>query len=270
MHAGAVLQAKYERRRERHGYDNGDDHEDLDPDGSLTWLSPVRAALCHRSHREGDSMSLSRHTVSFASILADMPRLWTDTIDTHRHAVREAALDSAAAILREHGLRGVTMAQIAEEAGVGRATLYKYFPDVEAILVAWHQRQMRRHLDLLASVAQQAGDPAERLVAVLTAYARLSSQFGAHHDEPLVDLLHRDQQVADAERELRAMLKRLIRQAAASGAARSDVPPGELAEYCLHALGASRSAPSMAAIRRLVGVTVDGLRRAGRRRADCG
>ena len=34
-----------------------------------------------------------------------------------------------------HGLASVTMSRIAEETGIGRATLYKYFSDVEAILV---------------------------------------------------------------------------------------------------------------------------------------
>jgi AcrR family transcriptional regulator len=33
------------------------------------------------------------------------------------------------------------MSQIAEETSIGRATLYKYFSDVEAILIAWRLRQ---------------------------------------------------------------------------------------------------------------------------------
>jgi AcrR family transcriptional regulator len=42
------------------------------------------------------------------------------------------------------------MSQIAAEAsGIGRATLYKYFPDVESILRAWHERQVGAHLHQL-------------------------------------------------------------------------------------------------------------------------
>ncbi|MGH9199575.1 MAG: TetR/AcrR family transcriptional regulator, partial [Acidimicrobiia bacterium] len=67
-----------------------------------------------------------------------MPRLWSDTIQAHRREVREAILDITAKLVGEHGLRSVTMSQIAEDTGIGRATLYKYFPDVEAILSAWH------------------------------------------------------------------------------------------------------------------------------------
>ncbi len=73
-----------------------------------------------------------------------MPKLWNKTIEAHRNAVHEATLDTTAALVAKHGLRSVTMSQIAEQTGIGRATLYKYFSDVEAILVAWHERHINR------------------------------------------------------------------------------------------------------------------------------
>ena len=54
-----------------------------------------------------------------------MPKLWTETIDEHRRAVRDATLDATGALVAEHGLASVTMSRIAEETGIGRATLYK-------------------------------------------------------------------------------------------------------------------------------------------------
>lgn len=51
-------------------------------------------------------------------------------------------LETTVRMVTEHGLRSATMSQIAEETGIGRATLYKYFSDVEAILVAWHDRHV--------------------------------------------------------------------------------------------------------------------------------
>ena len=59
-----------------------------------------------------------------------MPKLWNETIDAHRRAVHDAILNTAARLAFEHGLTSVTMSQIAAEVGIGRATLYKYFPDV--------------------------------------------------------------------------------------------------------------------------------------------
>jgi len=86
-----------------------------------------------------------------------VPKLWTDTIETHRRAVQEAAIEATAQLVAEHGLLSVTMSQIAEETGIGRATLYKYFPDMEAILVAWHELQVGAHAAQLTALRHQAG-----------------------------------------------------------------------------------------------------------------
>ena len=94
-----------------------------------------------------------------------MPKLWTDTVEEHRRAVRDAVLAATAKLVAQQGLTSVTMSGIAAETGIGRATLYKYFPDVETILTAWHERQVASHLQHLATVRDQA-DHADRLEAV--------------------------------------------------------------------------------------------------------
>ena len=191
---------------------------------------------------------------------ATVPKLWSQTIDAHRRTVRDAILDTAAALISEHGLLSVTMSQIAEETGIGRATLYKYFPDVEAILLAWHERQISGHLGYLAEVRDRAGTARERLKAVLEAFALISHQSGGHHDTELAAFLHRDEQVASARQRVRDMIRNLLVDAAQTGDARDDIPPDELAGFCLHALTAASSLPSEAAVRRLVSVTLAGLR----------
>jgi AcrR family transcriptional regulator len=189
-----------------------------------------------------------------------MPKLWNETIEAHRREVRDAILDTTASLVAEHGLRSVTMSQIAEETGIGRATLYKYFSGVEAILFAWHERQITGHLEYLAEVRDQAGDAGERLEAVLEAYALISHESHGHHDTELAAFLHRDEHVARAQRQLRDMIRDLLTEGAAAGDLRDDVAPDELAGYCLHALAAARGLPSKAAVRRLVTVTLAGLR----------
>jgi AcrR family transcriptional regulator len=188
-----------------------------------------------------------------------MPKLWTDTIETHRREVRDAILDTAAA-LAEHGLLSVTMTRIADEAGIGRATLYKYFPDVEAILLAWHERQIGAHLDHLGDIRKRAADPGQRLEAVLEAYALISHQARGHHDTELAAFLHRDHQIARDEERLRALIGELLSEAMETGDVRADIASNELASYCLHALAAARTLPSRAAVSRLVAVTLAGLR----------
>jgi AcrR family transcriptional regulator len=189
--------------------------------------------------------------------VSTVPKLWTDSIEAHRRAVRDAALDTTAGLVAQHGLRSLTMSQIAQETGIGRATLYKYFPDVESILVAWHKRQITAHLDMLRSLAERETDPRQRLVAVLEAYALIQYE---HNATDPGAALHGMEHVKHAEQHLQAFVRELVADAADAGAVRSDVAPDELTRYCLHALTAATSAESTAQVGRLVEVTVAGLR----------
>ena len=244
---------------------------------------PAAVAVGTRTHGSG----LSRHYVyvksrrrSFGEAYPEeVPRLWKATIEAHRHDVREAILDTAAALVAQQGLLSVTMSSIAEQTGIGRATLYKYFPDVEAILRAWHERQVAGHLRRLAEVRDQPGmSAAKRLEAMLRTYAENLHESRRHHDGELAALLHREhhtrhrddaahshaaQHIASAEQQLHGMISDLLAEAANDGSVRADVGPDELASYCLHALSGACRLTSKAAVRRLVDVVVTGLRLSG-------
>jgi AcrR family transcriptional regulator len=188
-----------------------------------------------------------------------VPRLWNETIEAHRRAVIDATLDTTAKLVAEHGLRAVTMSKIAERTGIGRATLYKYFPDVEAILLAGHERHVAGHLAHLAELRDQPGDADSRLQAVLGAYALITHQRG-RHDTEIAALVHRGEHVAHAQRQLIGLFRDLLTGAVKTGHIRDDATADELANYCLHALAAASNLPSEAAVRRLVSVTLAGLR----------
>jgi AcrR family transcriptional regulator len=185
-----------------------------------------------------------------------VPKLWNDTIEEHRRTVHMAILDATAALVAQHGLTSVTMSQIAQATGIGRATLYKYFPDVEAIMMAWHERQVTGHLHQLAALRDQGDDPGQRLHAVLQAYALIQHE---HHGHELA-ALHRGEHMVHARQHLHDFVASLLADASATGQIRGDIAPGELADYCLHALGAAGGLPSKAAVGRLVTVTLAGLR----------
>ena len=214
-----------------------------------------------------------------------MPRLWTDTIKTHRREVSGAILETTAELVGEHGLAAVTMSQIAEKTGIGRATLYKYFPDVETIVVAWHERHVTHHLERLTEIRDRATDARERLEAVLEAYALISHERARAHSEEhphtrsrhrphthskdhphapfaseLAAYVHGGRHVAHAQRLLSDFIRDLLADAAKAGAVRRDVDPAELADYCIHALGAASALRSKVAVQRLVAVTLAGLR----------
>ncbi len=187
-----------------------------------------------------------------------VPKLWSETIEAHRREVQQAILQAAAALVGEHGLHSVTMSEIAEVAGIGRATLYKYFRDVEAILVAWHDRLIAGHLERLAEVRDRAGDGGERVGAVLQAYALMT--YERPRGTELAALMHRGEHHDKAEVRLSEFIRDLLTEAARTGDVRDDVAPHELGNYCLHALDAASSLDSPAAVGRLVTVTMAGLR----------
>lgn len=175
-----------------------------------------------------------------------MPKLWEHTIASHRSAVQEAILDAAAALVDERGLTGVSMAEIAQRAGVGRATLYKYFGDVDAVLTGWHRRQVAAHLRQLEDVWERT----HRIDDVLETYAFIRHE----HPPTAAPSLHREQHVDHARRHLIDFVAERL------GDVRTDVPAKELAAYAVHALDAAGAVPSRAAVRRLVAVTLTGLR----------
>jgi AcrR family transcriptional regulator len=190
-----------------------------------------------------------------------VPKLWSTTIASHRREVRDAITDAAASLVASRGLRGITMSEIAETTGIGRATLYKYFPSVEAILVAWHEQQLAVHLQHMAGLRDAGGDAVARLENVLEAYALIQHE---HRSTQLAALLHRGEHVVRAQQQLTGLIRDLLQEARQAGDVRDDVPSEELAAYCLHALAAASDLASKAAVRRLVAVTLAGVRTRGR------
>ena len=251
-----------------HDHDRDDnDHDDasyIDPDGaSVPPLGAfrIRHALSPIGWLPAE---FTRQIVSVnfvvSRIITCMPKLWDQTIEAHRQHVTDAILHTTVALVSENGLRAVTMSEIAERADIGRATLYKYFSDVESILIEWHERQIEAHLHQLGEVIDRPCSPAERLTTTLETYAAIALGSRGHNDSELASVMHRSHHVAKAQRRLHAMLTKVIAEAAIVGEARDDVSPKELATYCIHALEAAPRLSSKRAVTRLVEVTIDGLR----------
>ena len=54
--------------------------------------------------------------------------------------MREGIYEAAVAVLTQHGLEGVTMDRVAQEAGVAKGSLYNYFPNKQVLLQFVHNR----------------------------------------------------------------------------------------------------------------------------------
>lgn len=134
-------------------------------------------------------------------------------------AVREHLLASARAIVEREGLAGASVREIAREAGVATGTLYNYFPDREALVVAAIVHGATSVGGELKALPERAGtgtvaDNLERCArVVLEALQRIVPLASAVIADPtLLGHLHRllgDEAAHDAAREpLVAYLRR--------------------------------------------------------------
>jgi len=170
-----------------------------------------------------------------------MPRIWADTIDTHRRQVNDAILDATAELIAERGPLSVAMSAIAERVGIGRATLYKYFPDVESILVAWHTRDFAEHLHRLRALSESDDVTLKDVAEFVRAQRR-------HHphrkgSDVLGTLAHTlagaEGVIEDTiEPEILAVLTGLLKRLARRNEVRGDHDPEVLARWLLHAVHA--------------------------------
>ncbi len=89
-------------------------------------------------------------------------------------ATVEAILQAAAQVFERHGYAAGTTNRIAERAGVSIGTLYQYFPNKDAILVALTERHMQEGERMLAPLLEELierppalADALERVLRVL-------------------------------------------------------------------------------------------------------
>ena len=83
--------------------------------------------------------------------------------------IRADLVNAAHALIREDGYEGLTIRKLAERVGYATMSVYSYFPDKHAILLAVAQ-------DAFAELARRmerapAGEPLERLKSLMRAYA---------------------------------------------------------------------------------------------------
>lgn len=162
-----------------------------------------------------------------------MPKIWADTVEEHRASVVEAILDAAEATRAADGLAGMTMSAIALRAGIGRATLYKYFASVDAIVDACHARQVRQQLQHLVTHTESASPTVQALTELIVAQRRSH----AHRDRG-------DAHDLDGDRnEIVAVLARFLERLADNAAIRADLPYDQLAAWIMHTAHAPGSIP---------------------------
>ncbi|WP_372968105.1 TetR/AcrR family transcriptional regulator [Microbacterium sp.] len=82
---------------------------------------------------------------------------------------RAALIDATYAAGKEHGLRSLSLTDVAATAGLTRGAILYYYEDLDALLVEAHAAGIQRFCDERDAVLARIDDPRERLRAAIDA-----------------------------------------------------------------------------------------------------
>ncbi len=145
---------------------------------------------------------------------------------------RLAMLAGAARLFERQGYAATTFDQIASAAGVGVATVYKYFTSKQGIVIALLEPDLRSMLARAQRVVEHPhSDPVKSMVALLSAYRnlggrdwasrellRLTVYPGIGNEGRLTEL------VREAESKTQAQIRTLLKAQCAAGRLRRRLP----------------------------------------------
>lgn len=181
---------------------------------------------------------------------------WRQTRDDHRARQLDAIAAAALSLIVDRGASALTMAAVAEAAGISRQTLYRYCRDVDAVLVAVAQL-IASHDDEFESVVADQPDPAGGLDLI----ARTVIAAGGHGAEQLRKLAAAlppagREVVVRHEAGIRRLLSDVLQAGTADGSFRNDLDPDLDAPLILGLLTAAdpdRPERALMLVHRLVG-----------------
>ncbi|MFF0455531.1 TetR/AcrR family transcriptional regulator [Nocardia africana] len=183
-----------------------------------------------------------------------------DSLRADARSNRDHILLAALDVFAERGT-DVPMKLIADRAGVGVGTLYRRFPDRDALVVATAQA----HLDRLARMAESAGAEEasawDGLCRFLRECALLRLGALAAAIEPAVHAMVRtDTRVGAVRTGVLDRIDALIRQAQRDGDLRTDVGLTEVGLLMTVQVYTQPGEPYPAAVDRVLAIVFDGLR----------
>jgi AcrR family transcriptional regulator len=88
-------------------------------------------------------------------------------------AKRSEILSAAAEVFARHGHRGTSLQRVAARAGMGKSSLYHYFPTREALLAALATEFLRHESQIFATIADGPGPAVDRLRRLIDAITGL-------------------------------------------------------------------------------------------------
>ena len=92
-----------------------------------------------------------------------MPRIQAESNAAQRALTQRRILDAFGELLFTRGLPGLTMTDVARQAGVGRTAVYNYYADLEELLIGYALDETDRFLTELKDELAALDNPVDRL-----------------------------------------------------------------------------------------------------------
>lgn len=149
----------------------------------------------------------------------------------------ERILDALQTLLENKNLQTISVSEIAQEAGIGKGSIYYYFSSKETILEALVARSYEKPLETAKNLAgQQNISPFTRMAMIFQACRNISTEFLKSETQSAAGssekaFLHQ-KYISHIIQELKPVLAEIIRQGIAEGTIHFDRPEA-LAEIVL-------------------------------------
>lgn len=110
-----------------------------------------------------------------------MPRVTGGSVRTHRETVTARIFEAVERLLYERGYDAISLADVAEAAGMSRTSMYNYFPDKASLVIAYATHETEQFVAGLDAELRRLSNPVEQI----RAYIRQQlDYFSSHHLPP--------------------------------------------------------------------------------------
>ncbi|WP_194397843.1 TetR/AcrR family transcriptional regulator [Microbacterium atlanticum] len=157
-----------------------------------------------------------------------------------------AILDAALAEVLAHGIRRTTASDIARRCGIARQTLYRYWPDAQAVFAALITRELLAALPVDDGESADLGGLVEVLVETADRVRRLALVDRLRDTDPELFARYILSRLGTSQRAIHAETARRLSAAQRRGLVRAGDPAQQAAMVLLITQSAVQSAPLVA------------------------
>ncbi|MDM7829984.1 TetR/AcrR family transcriptional regulator [Cellulomonas edaphi] len=177
-----------------------------------------------------------------------MPKIIGGSLHEHREQTRQKLFAALSTLMAEQGFDAITLAEIAQAAGVGRTAVYNHFPDKEALLLGFITHETDQYAATLQRALDDIDDPVEQLSTYVRQQANLKRVYHVAPGPELRSVLSRTTQ--QRVREHVAVVEQVLREILSAGIASGAFPEQDLdttvplVNACLSGRGVPEDGPA--------------------------